>query len=249
MNTGIPKTIHYCWFGGKPLPKTALKCKKSWKKYLPDYSIKEWNEANFNVYANSYIRDAYRSGKYAFVSDFARFWILYNYGGLYFDTDVEIITSMDEIIARGPFMGEETDSSAVTSVSVAPGLGLAAIPGMRFYKTMIDKYDTLSFLNPDGTLNLKTIVTHTTEELYKFGLKNSNGIQESSGLLIYPPDYFCPISVSDGKLRITKNTVSIHHYAQSWQSPLRKYGRKIILMVGGVRFKQAIKKILPLIIK
>ena len=106
----IPKLIHYCWFGRNPLPKSAIKCIESWKKFLPDYEIKEWNENNFDVNIIPYTKEAYECKKYAFVSDYARFWILYKYGGLYFDTDVEVIKSMDDIIERGPFMGIEVEA-------------------------------------------------------------------------------------------------------------------------------------------
>ena len=103
----IPKIIHYCWFGGKPLPKSAIKCIKSWRKFFPDYEIKEWNESNFDVNMMTYTREAYAAQKYAFVSDVARFWILYREGGVYFDTDVEVIAPMNDIIESGPFMGVE----------------------------------------------------------------------------------------------------------------------------------------------
>ena len=109
----IPKIIHYCWFGHNPLPPLALKCIASWKKYLPDYEIKEWNEENFDVNIIPYTREAYAAGKYAFVTDYARFWILYKYGGIYFDTDVEMIRPIDDIIAAGGFMGYETVSEHV----------------------------------------------------------------------------------------------------------------------------------------
>ena len=125
----IPKVIHYCWFGRNPLPSLAIKCIESWRKYLPDYEIKEWNEDNFDVNIIPYTQEAYQVGKYAFVSDYARFWILYKYGGLYFDTDVEVIKPMDDIIARGPFMGCEKDVSDTSVASVAPGLGLGVNPG------------------------------------------------------------------------------------------------------------------------
>ena len=106
----IPKVIHYCWFGGNPLPASAKKCIASWRKYLPDYEIKEWNESNFDVNIIPYTAEAYKAKKYAFVSDYARFWILYKYGGLYFDTDVEVIKNMDDIIAKGAFMGCENEA-------------------------------------------------------------------------------------------------------------------------------------------
>ena len=100
MQRQIPKVIHYCWFGGNPLPELAIKCIASWKNHLPDYEIKEWNESNFDVYRIVYTTEAYRLKKYAFVSDYARFWILYNYGGIYFDTDVEVIQSMDNFFVN-----------------------------------------------------------------------------------------------------------------------------------------------------
>lgn len=112
MENRIPKVIHYCWFGGNPLPSLAEKCIASWRKYLPDYEIKRWDESNFDVNIIPYTKQAYEAKKYAFVSDYARFWILYNYGGLYFDTDVEVIRSMDDIIAAGPFMGCENSYKA-----------------------------------------------------------------------------------------------------------------------------------------
>ena len=116
----IPKIIHYCWFGRNPLPESAQKCIASWKKFLPDYEIKEWNEDNFDVNIIPYTKEAYEAKKYAFVSDYARFWILYKYGGLYFDTDVEVIKPMDDIIERGPFMGIEVPANNAGTPKVAP---------------------------------------------------------------------------------------------------------------------------------
>ena len=123
----IPKVIHYCWFGGNPLPELAQRCIDSWRKYLPDYEIKEWNESNFNVNIIPYTAEAYQQGKYAFVSDYARFWILYRYGGIYFDTDVEVIRPLDDVLDRGGFMGFEThykESLNPHEVATNPGLSL-----------------------------------------------------------------------------------------------------------------------------
>lgn len=241
----IPKIIHYCWFGGKPLPESARKYIASWRKYFPDYEIKEWNENNFDVNIISYTAEAYKARKYAFVSDFARFWILYHHGGLYFDTDVEVIGSFDDIIARGPFMGCESGLRPMEgdSLLVAPGLGLGVNPGLGLYKELLDLYNSLFFINKDGSLNTETIVTYTTNLLCKHGLINTDKIQDICGIKIYPVDYFCPISTIDGKLRLTENTHSIHHFDQSWQSPARKYGRKLILKLGGVKLKNTIKNL------
>lgn len=237
----IPKVIHYCWFGGNPLPPLAVKCINSWKKYLPDYEIKEWNESNFDVNVIPYTQEAYEAKKYAFVSDYARFWILYRYGGLYFDTDVEIIKPMYDIVARGPFMGCEKEASDTSVASVAPGLGLGVNPGLGLYKEILDLYSTLHFRREDGSFNLKTVVQYTTGLLCKHGLKNMNNIQICADVWVYPVDFFCPISVKDGKLRVTENTRSIHHYSQSWQSPVRKYGRKLLLLIGGSCLKDFCK--------
>lgn len=212
----IPKIIHYCWFGRNPLPDSAQKCIASWRKFLPDYEVKEWNEDNFDVNIIPYTQEAYEAKKYAFVSDYARFWILYKYGGLYFDTDVEVIKSMDDIIERGPFMGIEVPTKGNELPKVAPGLGLGVNSGLGLYKELLEKYDTLRFKNEDGTLNKKTIVAYTTEVLQENGLLSSNDIQNVGGVWIYPADYFNPLDSLTGKLKLTDNTRSIHWYMNSW---------------------------------
>ena len=217
----IPKIIHYCWFGRSPLPELAKKCIASWRKYFPDYEIKEWNEDNFDVNSILYTSQAYQAKKYAFVSDYARFWILYMYGGLYFDTDVEVIRPMDDIIQRGPFMGCEKpykEGATPKDLGVAPGLGLGVNPGLGLglFREILDEYERLGFYKADGELNLTTIVEYTTNILYKHGMKNTSEIQEVSGIYIYPQEYFAPKDVDTKKLKITKNTRSIHHYDASW---------------------------------
>ena len=216
----IPKIIHYCWFGRNPLPPLAVKCIESWKKFLPDYEIKEWNEDNFDVNSIPYTRDAYKAKKYAFVSDYARFWILYKYGGLYFDTDVEVIRPMDEIVSQGPFMGceEALKLGSESLPGVAPGLGLGATPELGVYKDMLDLYESLSFIQPNGAYNQVTVVAYTTQILMKYGLNNVDKPQLCGGITIYPKDYFCPITYSTGECQITDNTYSIHHYSASWYS-------------------------------
>ena len=235
----IPKVIHYCWFGRNPLPPLALKCIESWKKFLPDYEIKEWNEDNFDVNMIPYTKEAYEAKKYAFVSDYARFWILYNYGGLYFDTDVEVIKPMDDIIARGPFMGCENEvKPGATALAVESGLGLGCNPGLPFYREMLELYATLHFINSDGTYNQKTIVSYTTEMLCMHGLKNVNNIQECAGNYIYPTEYFCPIDIRTLNLNITNKTISIHHFTGSWKTPSWK--RKLLTKLIGFRLMRKI---------
>lgn len=207
----IPKIIHYCWFGGNPLPPLAQKCIASWRKYLPEYEIREWNEKNFDVNAIPYTRDAYQAKKYAFVSDYARFWILYRYGGIYFDTDVEMINPIDDILAKGAFMGCERDAGP----EVNPGLGIASPAGHGMYRELLDFYSTLNFVTIDGGYNLTTIVAYTTTILRKHGLSDKKGIQKIGDLTVYPREYFCPKSPL-GEKCFTRNTRTIHHYAGSW---------------------------------
>ena len=208
----IPKAIHYSWFGGNPLPELAQKCIASWRKFFPDYEIKEWNESNFDVNIIPYTAQAYAAKKYAFVSDYARFWVLYREGGIYFDTDVEVIKPMDDIIERGPFMGNEL----VKTSGVNPGLGLGMYENHLILKELLDFYATLSFINLDGTENTHTIVEYTTNILYKHGLKNERDIQNVADVWIYPQDYFNPLNANTGMLKITDNTRSIHWFAKSW---------------------------------
>lgn len=221
----IPKKIHYCWFGGNPLPKSAIECIDSWKKFFPDYEIKEWNESNYDVHKIPYIHEAYEAKKYAFVSDYARFDILYHEGGLYFDTDVKVLKSFDEIIARGPFMGREAGAylrnicdTEGDGLAVNPGIGLGVNAGHKLYKEFLDAYKEFSFLNSDGTLNTKTIVSYTSEILVQHGLSHNNDeAEEVDGVWIYPADVLCPMDHTKGNVvNITDRTVSIHLYDCSW---------------------------------
>lgn len=212
----IPKVVHYCWFGGNPLPDDAKKCIASWKKFFPGYEIKEWNESNFDVNCCDYVKEAYAAKKWAFVSDYARFWILYHEGGLYFDTDVEVIKDMSDIIAKGAFMGCETDNKC------APGLGL--------YKEILDYYEKIHFFIEGNTT--ETVVTHTSKILKSHGWVGNGEIEQIEGVTIYPPEYFCPMDYKTGKLDITPNTRSIHWYTASWQSSYSKAKTKLQQLLG-----------------
>ena len=242
----IPKIIHYCWFGGKPLPKSAEKCIASWKKYLPDYEIKRWDESNFDVNAIPYTREAYAACKFAFVSDYARFWILYHYGGVYFDTAVEAINNMDDIISAGNFMGVEQQNDE--RITVAPGLGIGVIRENPLFGQMIEVYSRAHFLNDDGTPCLKNIVEITTEQLQKYGLRNISEIQDCCGFTIYPKDYFCPIDYDTRELKITENTRTIHHYAESWVPRSTRFKNALSRLFGKrfmsclIRIKAFVKK-------
>lgn len=243
----IPKRIHYCWFGGKPLDQLGEKCLKSWKKYFPDYEIIRWDESNVDLNSCQYIKDAYAEKKWAFVSDYIRFKMLYEYGGVYFDTDVEVVRSFEDILLKGAYMGcEQTDLSK--GMRVAPGLGFAAEPGHPLIKEIIEHYESSSFYNDDGTINVQdTIVERTTKVLRRHGLKDTMDMQEVAGLTIYPTDYFCPIHGDSHQLRMTENTRSIHHYAASWVSPRSRFNIKafaFLCRLLGVETATKIKKAL-----
>ena len=216
----IPKIIHFCWFGGNPLSDLALKCIESWKKYFPDYEIKEWNENNFDLHCCDYVKEAYKAKKWAFVSDYARFWILYNYGGLYFDTDVEVIKDMNDIIDKGSFMGCEAPNKC------NPGLGLGVNAGLDLYKMILENYEISHFFNEDGTNNYTTVVDRVTDILKMYGFRKSNDIQLIENVYIYPADYFCPMDYQTGKLNITENSRTIHWYDASWLDDRMRDRRK-----------------------
>lgn len=228
----IPKTIHYCWFGRGTKDDMTLKCIQSWKKFCPDYEIIEWNEDNFDYLQCSYTREAYESGKWAFVSDYARFWILYKYGGIYFDTDVELIKPIEKVRNAGNFFAfEQRSLDGKNQFLVAPGLGMGAEKEHEIYKKMLSMYSTLHFLDDNGFENKKTVVLYITEILQQYGLiqspKPAEDIVYIEGIRIYPWDYFCPMSYQNGEITITENTYTIHHYGGSWKTTDEKNMKKI----------------------
>lgn len=209
----IPKTIHYCWFGRGELTPLAKKCIASWRQFFPGYEIKEWNEDNFDVNIILYTADAYKAGKYAFVSDYARFWVLYHFGGVYFDTDVEVIRPMDDVLEKGAFMGFELLGA---KPAIAPGLGLAAEPGMNIYSSILNRYEQMSFFSANGDINSYTMIPMVTDLLREMGLAGNGTIERIAGVDIYPPDWFNPFDDATGRLRKTENTRTIHWFAKSW---------------------------------
>ena len=209
----IPKVIHYCWFGRGELTPLAKKCIASWRQFFPDYEIKEWNEDNFDVNIIPYTAEAYQVGRYAFVSDYARFWVLYLFGGVYFDTDVEVIRPMDDVLEKGPFMGFEQLGECP---AVNPGLGLAAEPGMALYNAVLDQFEQLSFLTENGSFNHYTMIPIVTDLLKGMGLICNGTVERVADVAIYPPDWFNPFDDATGRLHQTDNTRSIHWFAKSW---------------------------------
>lgn len=219
----IPKTIHYCWFGGNPEPDDVRTCIESWKKFLPDYKIIRWDESNYDIHKNQYMSDAYKEKKWAFVSDYCRLDVVYNYGGIYLDTDVEVIKSFDPLLNESMFCGFESRDPVLyrknIEQSVAFGLGFGAEKFHPILKQMLELYETLSFYNPDGTLNLIACPRYQTQILKLNGLIDNGLTQRFNSGIAYSPEYFCPQSnVTDEMLYLTENTYSIHHFTVSWAS-------------------------------
>lgn len=214
----IPKTIHYCWFGGNPLPELAKKCIKSWKKYCPDYRIVEWNESNFDLSAAPlYVRQAYEAKKWAFVSDYARLQIVFAQGGIYFDTDVELVKSPEALLAYSAYFGFEDE------VHVNTGLGFGAEQGCPILADMLADYQNIPFVLEDGSFDLTPCPVRNTEALVRHGLVCDNSRQLLPGnVAVFPTDWFRPLDYLTGVLKKTENTVSIHRYASSWYSEKEK---------------------------
>lgn len=206
----IPKIIHYCWFGRGEKPELAVKCIESWKKYLPEYEMKEWNEDNFDISQNQYVREAYENRKFAFVTDYVRLYAIYTEGGIYMDTDVEVVGSFDKFLHHHAFSGFETDGNVPTGM-------MAAEKGSVWAKDLLDQYQNRIFVQSDGSFDMTTNTTVITNYMLGKGLVLNNQYQDFLGLCtMYPADYFCPKDHRTGKVRCTKNTVCIHHFAGSW---------------------------------
>lgn len=216
----IPKTIHYCWFGGKPIPKEYERYVDTWRRLMPEYEIKRWDETNYDVECIPFSAEAYSVGKFAYVSDYARLRILYEHGGIYFDTDVEVINPIDDIIERGAFMAFEKNTNAKKDeiLNVAIGLGFAVEPKNPIIREILNFYESHHYIYPDGHKEQITIVKIVTDILKKHGLSRSDIPTTVEGITIYPWDYFCPVEFLSSKLEITENTRTIHHYSASWMT-------------------------------
>ncbi|MBP3951517.1 glycosyltransferase family 32 protein [Bacillus suaedae] len=243
MEQKIPKTIHYCWFGGKEKPPIVKKCIASWRKYLVGYEIKEWNEELFDMNANQYVQEAFQAGKFAFVSDYVRVHALYYEGGIYLDTDVEVFKCFDDLLHHDSFWGFEQENFIATST-------IGAAPGNALIKEFLDSYENKTFLNGDGSFDQLTNVAIITEMLVKQGLKK-NGQQQTLENLgeFYPQTYFSPYDYINCRKSITKHTYSIHYFYKSWlpiNSRIKGY-MKIALskIIGGeniLRVRKLIQK-------
>ncbi|MFR8171108.1 MAG: glycosyltransferase family 32 protein [Marvinbryantia sp.] len=237
----IPKKIHYCWFGKNPKPDIVTKCLKSWKKYMPEYEIIEWNEDNYDINKCAYIKEAYKAGKWAFVSDYVRFDVLNSMGGIYFDTDVELLRRIPEdVLNNTAFTGMESAGK------VSPGLVFASIPHHPFLEEILKVYEQSEFVQ-SGKRKYKTVNEVTTEILEKKGFIQNQKYQKIYDIAIYPSDFFCGYNQDLQEFDIKPSTISVHHYAGTWkkktikdiiQKQIKKiFGKKIYMQLLKIKRK------------
>lgn len=210
----IPKVIHYCWFGGNPKPKLAKKCFRSWKKHCHGYEIVEWNESNYDISAAPlYVRQAYEMKKWAFVTDYVRLQVVYEHGGVYLDTDVELLKGLDDLLTNRAYFGFEDKANINT------GVGFGSEKGLALLREMMDDYQNIPFLLEDGSFDKTTCPQRNTTAFLRHGLKQDGSRQVlEDGVLILPWDHLNPKVWQTGEIRLTENTRSIHHFSASWYS-------------------------------
>jgi len=206
----IPKTIHYCWFGRGQMPDLALRCIESWHKHMPDYQYKFWNEENFNIDCNDYVREAYAAKKYAFVSDYVRLFALYSEGGIYMDTDVEVIKAYDDLLSLDGFIGYEGTKHHPLGTGT-----IASVAGGEWVREQLHAYDQIHFLQPDGTYDLTTNPVRITSLMRMNGFVQNGKEQDYKDMHVFPVDYFCPRQTT-GEYLLTDNTYCDHHFTGLW---------------------------------
>ena len=208
----IPKKIHYCWFGRGPMPELALKCIESWHRFMPDYEYKLWNEDNFDVNSIPYTKEAYECGKFAFVSDYVRLYALFTEGGIYMDTDVEVLKSYDDLLGLSGFTGYEG------SKTLPPVTGtLASEAGNDWVKEQLDSYRGAHFINAEGCMDLTTNTTRISRIMKNGGFVQNGKKQVYKDMHIFPVEYFCPRQTS-GDILITADTYCDHHFMRTWEN-------------------------------
>lgn len=206
----IPKTIHYCWFGKKQLPPLAQECIASWHRHMPDWDYRLWDEDSFDIDSTPYTSEAYKAGKYAFVSDYVRLWALHNEGGVYLDTDVEVLRKLDDLLYLKAFTGYEG------SKHLPPVTGLMASESKGVWvEEQLHAYEKRHFLLPDGSLDTTTNTQRITAIMISNGFVCDGRLRQYKDLTVFPTEYFCPRQTT-GELLLTQNTYCDHHFLQSW---------------------------------
>lgn len=210
MKRMIPRIIHYCWFGRGPMPELAIKCIESWHRIMPDYEYKLWNEDNFDINSNQYVKEAYQARKFAFVTDYVRLYALYTEGGIYMDTDVEVIKPYDDLLSLPAFTGYEG------SKTYPPVTGtMASEAGGEWVSEQLAAYENAHFLNPDGSMDLTTNTVRISRIMQEGGFVQDGKKQVYKDMHIFPVEYFCPRQTT-GEVLITENTYCDHHFMGTW---------------------------------
>lgn len=236
----IPKVIHYCWFGGNPLPELAVKCIASWKKYLPEYEIIEWNESNFNLDEYIFAKQALANRKFAFVSDVCRLHALKYHGGIYMDTDVEVLKPLDAFLHHAAFSGFENDDFVPTGI-------MASEKDAVWTTEMLDYYHNKPFVKENGEFEMTSNTSIITDLMLQKGFVMNNKFQELKDYVaFYPNDYFCPKSYKTGRIELTSNSACIHHFAKSWIAPHEKWKNTLKMKLMGILGPERVQKIINL---
>ena len=229
----IPKRIHYCWFGRAPIPELAQKCIDSWHKYMPDYEYKLWNEDNFDISCNSYVKEAYEAKKYAFVSDYVRLYALYYEGGIYMDTDVEVLKPYDDLLTLSGFIGFEGTKYHPVGTGT-----IASVPGGQWLQEQLTAYINIHFIKADGSYDLTTNPVRITAIMKQNGFHQDGKEQVYKDMHVFPVDYFCPRQTT-GEFLITENTYCDHHYIGSWNEGKKK--SRLVKIIGPKYMARLIK--------
>lgn len=212
----IPKKIHYCWFGGNPIPDLYQRNIESWKKYCPDYEIIEWNESNYDIRKNQFMYQAYQRKAWAFVPDYARKDIIYNYGGIYFDTDVEVLKPLDELLYNEFFIGMDDVAN------IAGGAGFGAAKGNALMKAFRDDYEGKSFADSSGRIIGRPCGVYETAFMVKHGYRPGNKCQLIEGGCVFPREVLCPISWIGMSDMYTEKTLTVHKYDDLLNTPIQR---------------------------
>jgi mannosyltransferase OCH1-like enzyme len=242
----IPKIIHYCWFGRGEMPNLALKCIHSWKKFLPEYEYKLWNEDSFDINSVPYVKEAYEARKYAFVTDYIRLYALYNEGGIYMDTDVEVLKSLDNLLNLPAFSGYESNKHT----NFPTGL-MASVAGGIWVKEQLDYYTDRHFILSDGSFDMTTNTVTISRIMTENGFMLNGEFQiYKDDMHCFPSDFFCPLT-STRVLKLTKNTYCIHHFAGSWREKSNKEIIKLFITqkILGSKFSDLLFQAKRLVVK
>ena len=233
------------------MPELAKRCIESWRQYCPDYEIKRWDESNFDLNYNDYVREAYKAKKWAFVTDVVRLYALVNYGGIYMDTDVEVIKSLDELLEYEAVSGFESEQRISTGI-------MASTKGHELFDELLNDYEGVHFIRPDGTYDTTTNVIRITNICLKYGFVPNNTLQTVKGCTLLPDYYLCPKDPKTWELNITEHTLTIHHFDGSWLSDAERKAKElaykykglapsnVLKFIGMVRYggiKEAVKKV------